>query len=121
MQPRWFAPHVAYTISKYGMSMCTLGHAEELSRYGIAVNSLWPRTVIATAALNMIPGTDLQKCRKPQIVADAAWAILVSDARTTTGNFFIDESVLAEEGITDLSPYAVAPGTREFMSDLFLD
>jgi citronellol/citronellal dehydrogenase len=121
MQPRWFAPHVAYTMSKYGMSMCTLGHAEELRRYGVAVNSLWPRTVIATAALNMIPDTDLQKCRKPEIVADAAWAILVSDARGTTGNFFIDDIVLAERGTTDLSPYAVVPGTADFLPDFFID
>jgi citronellol/citronellal dehydrogenase len=121
MQPRWFAPHVAYTMSKYGMSMCTLGHAEEFRRYGVGVNSLWPRTVIATAALNMIPDTDLQKCRKPEIVADAAWAILVSDARATTGNFFIDDIVLAEQGTTDLSPYAVVPGTADFIPDFFVD
>jgi citronellol/citronellal dehydrogenase len=101
--------------------MCTLGHAEEFRRYGVAVNSLWPRTVIATAALNMIPDTDLQKCRKPEIVADAAWAILVSDARVTTGNFFIDDIVLAERGTTDLSPYAVVPGTADFLPDFFID
>lgn len=121
LQPHWFAPHVAYTISKYGMSLCTLGHAEEFKRYGVAVNSLWPRTVIATAALNMMPATDLQKCRKPEIVADAAWAILVSDARVTTGNFFIDDAVLAGQGITDLSTYAVAPGARDFLPDFFID
>jgi citronellol/citronellal dehydrogenase len=121
MRPRWFAPHVAYTMSKYGMSMCTLGHAEEFRRYGVAVNSLWPRTVIATAALNMIPETDLRKCRKPEIVADAAWAILVSDARVTTGNFFIDDAMLVEQGTTDLSTYAVVPGTADFLPDFFID
>jgi citronellol/citronellal dehydrogenase len=121
MQPRWFEAHVAYTMSKYGMSMCTLGHAAELSRYGIAVNSLWPRTVIATAALNMIPATDQQKSRKPEIVADAAWEILVRDGRKTTGKFFVDEDVLAEEGVTDLSPYALVPGTTDFLPDFFLD
>jgi citronellol/citronellal dehydrogenase len=121
MQPRWFAAHVAYTLSKYGMSMCTLGHAEELRSHGIAVNSLWPRTVIATAALNLVPGSDLQKCRKPEIVADAARAILVRDARTSTGNFFIDERVLAEEGVSDLGAYSVSPGTRDFLPDFFVD
>jgi citronellol/citronellal dehydrogenase len=121
LKPRWFAPHVAYTMAKYGMSLCTLGHAEEFRRHGIGVNSLWPRTIIATAALQMIPGIDLQKCRKPEIVADAAWFILTSDARTVSGNFFIDEAVLHEHGITDLERYAVAPGTADLIQDLFVD
>src|SRR6185437_15035295 len=113
LRPEWFAPHVAYTLSKYGMSLCTLGHAAEFKPHGIAVNSLWPRTVIATAALQMIPGSEPQRCRRPEIVADAAWWILTSDAREVTGRFFIDEAVLAEHGIVDLDRYAVAPGTQD--------
>src|SRR5450631_4404183 len=93
MKSHWFAPHVAYTMAKYGMSMCTLGHAAEFKEFGIGVNSLWPRTAIATAALQLIPGIDAQKCRLPQIVSDSAWLILTSDARTTSGNFFIDETL----------------------------
>ncbi len=121
LKPRWFAGHVAYTMAKYGMSECTLGHAEEFRPLGIAVNSLWPRTAIATAALQMIPGVDPRRCRKPEILADAAWLVLTSDARTTTGNFFIDEAVLAAHGITDLDAYAVAPGTRDLIPDFFVD
>ena len=121
MKPRWFAGHVAYTMAKYGMSECTLGHAEEFRPLGIGVNSLWPRTAIATAALQMIPGVDPRKCRKPEILADAAWLVLTSDARTTTGNFFIDEAVLAAHGITDLDAYAVVPGTRDLIPDFFVD
>jgi citronellol/citronellal dehydrogenase len=121
MQPRWFAPHVAYTMAKYGMSMCTLGHASEFRSHGIGVNSLWPRTVIATAALQMIPGLDAHKARKPEIVADAAWWILTSDARATTGNFFIDEALLGEHGVTDLDAYAVTSGTQDLIPDLFVD
>jgi citronellol/citronellal dehydrogenase len=121
LAPHWFAPHVAYTIAKYGMSLCTLGHAEEFRRVGIAVNSLWPRTVIATAALKMIPGVDPEKARTPEILADAAWWILTSDARKVTGNFFIDDELLATHGITDLDRYAVVPGTRDLIGDLFLD
>jgi citronellol/citronellal dehydrogenase len=121
LKPHWFAAHVAYTIAKYGMSMCTLGHAAEFKPHGIAVNSLWPRTAIATAALQLIPGIDPGKCRKPQIVADAAWLILTSDARRTTGNFFIDDAVLAEHGVHDLSGYAVTAGAQEFIPDFFLD
>jgi len=121
MEERWFAPHVAYTMAKYGMSMCTLGHAAEFAPLGIAVNSLWPRTVIATAALQMIPGIDTRKCRRPEIVSDAAWLILTSDARTTSGNFFIDDEILARHGITDLDRYAVTPGTRDLIPDFFID
>ena len=120
MNPRWFAPHVAYTMAKYGMSMCVLGHAAEFRQYGIAVNALWPRTVIQTAALQMIPGIKPEHCRTPDIVADAAYQILLADAKTTTGNFFIDEEVLKEAGVTDLGKYSVVTGSRELMPDLFL-
>jgi len=121
LDPRWFKDHVAYTTAKYGMSMCVLGMAEEFRGDGIAVNALWPRTVIATAALAMIPGArdELDRTRKPEIMADAAHAVLVRDARTTTGNFFIDEDVLREAGITDLDRYAVKPGSA-LIPDLFL-
>lgn len=121
MKPKWFAPHVAYTIAKYGMSECTLGHAAEFRSLGIAVNSLWPRTAIATAALQMIPGVEIAKCRTPEILADAAWQILTSDATTTTGNFFIDDTLLAERGVTDFERYSVTPGTTEFVPDFFVD
>jgi citronellol/citronellal dehydrogenase len=120
LQPRWFAPHVAYTMAKYGMSMCVLGHAEEFRPYGIAVNALWPRTVIQTAALQMIPGVKPEYCRTVDIMADAAHAVLTSDAATTTGNFLIDEEVLARAGITDLAKYSVVPGSKQLMPDLFL-
>ena len=120
MDPRWFAPHVAYTMAKYGMSMCVLGQAEEFRPFGIAVNALWPRTVILTAALQMIPGVPRQRCRKPQIMADAAYQVLTSDAATTTGNFFIDDEVLARAGVTDFGKYAVEPGTTDLLADLFL-
>lgn len=121
MKTHWFQHHVAYTMAKYGMSMCTLGHAGEFRRHGIGVNSLWPRTAIATAALQMIPGIDLAKCRKPEILADAAYLILTSDAATTTGNFFIDDTLLAEHGITDLDRYAMTPGNKDFVPDFFVD
>ena len=121
MREHWFKNHVAYTMAKYGMSECTLGHAGEFRPYGIAVNSLWPRTAIATAALQMIPGADLNLCRKPEILADAAHFILTSDAKTTTGNFFIDDEVLAKHGVTDLEPYSVVPGTKNFIPDFFVD
>jgi citronellol/citronellal dehydrogenase len=120
LDPKWFAPHVAYTISKFGMSLCVLGMAEELRGDGIAVNALWPRTVIVTAALAMLGGmVPPESCRKPEIVADAAHAILTRDSRATTGNFFIDEEVLAAEGVTDFDRYAVRPGSR-LLPDLFL-
>jgi len=120
LNPRWFAPHVAYTMAKYGMSMCVLGMAEEFRKDGIAVNALWPRTVIATAALQMIPGVDPNKARKPRIMADAAHAILVRESRKCTGNFFIDEVVLKEEGVVDFNQYSVKPG-QPLLPDLFLD
>ncbi|MCL4798609.1 MAG: NAD(P)-dependent oxidoreductase [Burkholderiales bacterium] len=121
LNPRWFKSHVAYTMAKYGMSMCVLGMAEELRGDGIAVNALWPRTVINTAALAMIPGVDPRMCRTPEILADAAYAVLNRDARKHTGNFYIDEEVLAAEGVTDLGRYAVLPGNNKFLPDLFLD
>ncbi|HZD54651.1 MAG TPA: NAD(P)-dependent oxidoreductase [Candidatus Aquicultoraceae bacterium] len=121
LSPRWFRNHCAYTMAKYGMSMCVLGMAEEFRAEGIGVNALWPRTVIATAAVRMLGGSVLPRnCRRPEIVADAARAILVRDARSCTGNFFVDEEVLAEEGITDLSAYAYEPGA-DLAPDLFLD
>jgi citronellol/citronellal dehydrogenase len=103
------------------MSMCTLGHAAEFKPHGIGVNSLWPRTVIATAALQMIPGVDLDKSRKPEILADAAYLVLTSDPKTTTGNFFIDDELLARHGVTDLDRYSVVPGTKDFIPDFFVD
>ncbi len=121
MKEHWFKGHVAYTMTKYGMSECTLGHAGEFRPLGIAVNSLWPRTAIATAAMQMIPGVDLNLCRKPEILADAAHWILTSDGAETTGQFFIDDEVLAENGITDLDGYAVKPGTKVFIPDFFID
>ncbi len=121
MEARWFSPHVAYTMAKYGMSECTLGHAAEFKRLGIAVNSLWPRTAVATAALQMIPGIDTSRCRRPEIMADAAWAILTQPAMRDTGRFFIDEDVLREAGVTDFDGYSVVPGTTQFFPDLFLD
>jgi citronellol/citronellal dehydrogenase len=123
MKTHWFAPHTAYTMAKYGMSMCTLGHAGEFRGYGIAVNSLWPRTAIATAALQMIPGVDLKACRKPEILADAAYLVLTSNAREdrNTGNFHIDDTLLAAHGVVDLDRYAVTPGNRKFIPDFFVD
>lgn len=121
MKPHWFGNHVAYTMAKYGMSMCTLGHAEEFKRIGIAVNSLWPRTAIATAALQMIPGVDPKMCRKPEILSDAAWFILTDPAPAPSGNFYVDDEVLAAHGVNDLEPYSVVPGTKQFLPDFFLD
>jgi citronellol/citronellal dehydrogenase len=121
MKPHWFRAHTAYTMAKYGMSMCTLGHAAEFAPLGIGVNSLWPRTAIATAALQLIPGVDTNKCRTPQILADAAHLILTSDPRSTTGRFFIDDTLLAEHGVTDFDLYAVVPGTKDFIPDFFVD
>jgi citronellol/citronellal dehydrogenase len=120
MRAKWFAPHLAYTMAKYGMSMCVLGMAEEFRQAGIAVNALWPRTIIATAALQVVPGAESERGRTPEIVADAAWHILTRNSRSTTGNFFIDDEVLAAAGITDLSRYAVAQG-QALKPDLFVD
>jgi citronellol/citronellal dehydrogenase len=112
MEPRWFGPHVAYTMAKYGMSMCVLGMAEEFRDRGVGVNALWPRTAIATAAVrNLLGGEEtIQGCRTPEIMADAAHVILTRPARECTGNFFIDDQVLASVGVTDLEKYAVKPG-----------
>jgi citronellol/citronellal dehydrogenase len=121
MKAVWFKNHVAYTMAKYGMSMCVLGMAEEFKRDGIAVNALWPRTVIDTAALQMIPGIDALAGRKPEILADAAHIIFNRDAKECTGNFFVDDLLLASEGITDLEKYSVTPGTKDFLLDFFLD
>ncbi len=120
LEPRWLGPHLAYTMSKYGMSMCVMGLAEEFRDDGIAVNALWPKTVVATAALAMLGGMvkpDL--CRRPEIVADAAHALLTRPSREITGRFLLDEEVLAEEGVTDFAPYAVSPGSP-LLPDLFL-
>ncbi len=126
LNPAWFKDHLAYTLSKYGMSLCVLGLAAEFAEDGIGVNALWPRTVIRTAALNMLMGTPLAKlltpenCREPRILADAAHAVLTQSARTCTGNFYIDEQVLQATGVTDFDDYAVDP-SEPLARDLFLD
>ena len=120
MKTHWFQHHTAYTMAKYGMSMCTLGHAGEFKALGIGVNSLWPRTAIATAALQMIPGVDITLCRKPDILSDAAYLILTS-ASSNTGNFYIDDTLLAAHGVSDLERYSVTPGTKNFIPDFFVD
>lgn len=121
MKAKWFRNHVAYTMAKYGMSMCVLGMAEEFKREKIAVNALWPRTAIDTAALAMIPGVDTAACRTPEILADAAYIILNRESASCSGNFFVDDEVLASEGITDLEKYSVVSGTTDFLLDFFLD
>lgn len=120
MNPRWFEDHTAYTMAKYGMSMCVLGHSAEFKKYGIAVNGLWPKTLIATAALQLIPGVDPETGRKPEIMGDAAHAILTKDSRTCTGNFFIDEDVLAAEGVMNFSKFSVNPD-KPLTPVIFLD
>jgi citronellol/citronellal dehydrogenase len=120
MKPHWFQRHTAYTMAKYGMSMCTLGHAAEFRSFGIAVNSLWPRTAIATAALQMIPGVDVNLCRTPEILADAAYLVFTRGGMNS-GNFHIDDELLATCGITDLEKYSVRPGTTRFIPDFFVD
>ena len=121
MSPKWFGGHVGYTMAKYGMSMCVLGMAEEFKSKGVAVNALWPATGIATSAMKMIGGVEtLKGCRTPEIMADAAYAIVTKPSRECTGNFFIDDAVLAEEGVTDFEQYAVVPGAP-LMRDFFLD
>jgi len=121
LSPRWFGPHVAYTMAKYGMSMCVLGMAEEYQGR-VGVNALWPRTAIATAAVkNLLGGDDaVAMSRTPEIMADAAHAVLTRDAASCGGNFFIDDEVLTEAGVTDLDRYAVQPGS-ELLPDFFLD
>jgi len=121
LNPKWFKDHVAYTMAKYGMSMCVLGMAEEFRGNGIAFNALWPRTVIATAALRMLDGmVKPEHCRTEAIMADAAHAILCQNARQCSGNFFLDEDVLRATGVTDFEKYSVKPG-EPLMKDLFLD
>lgn len=119
LEPSWFAAHCAYTISKYGMSMCVLGMAEEFRAQRIAVNALWPRTMIATAASDIM-GVASAGCRSVEIMADAAHAILTRDSATSTGGFHLDDAVLTEEGITDFERYAIRPGTALAL-DLFVD
>jgi citronellol/citronellal dehydrogenase len=119
LDPKWWGPHTGYTLAKMGMSFVTLGLAAEFGPRGVAVNALWPRTIIATDALNMIPGIAVERCRRPEIVADAARAILVREAAGFHGRFLIDEDVLREEGIADFSRYAVDP-SKTPLPDLFL-
>jgi len=120
LNPKWFENYPAYTMAKYGMSLCVVGHAAEFKQYGIAVNGLWPATLIATAALNLVPGADVEAGRTPDIMADAAHAILTKDSKDCTGNFFIDEKCLRDEGVTDFTKYAVNPD-KELVADIFLD
>ena len=122
LEPRWLGPHVAYTIAKYGMSLCALGFAAELREDGIASNALWPRTLIATAAVQNLLGGDeaMAASRKPQLYADAAYAVITRPSRECTGNTFLCEDVLAEEGVTDMDLYAYVPGSTPQV-DLFVD
>ncbi|MDH4047044.1 MAG: NAD(P)-dependent oxidoreductase [Gammaproteobacteria bacterium] len=122
MDEKWFAPHVAYTMAKFGMSLCVLGMAGEFRKQGVAVNALWPRTTIATAAVkNLLGGEEMVRCsRKPEIMGDAAHAILTKPSREFTGNFCIDDEVLESIGVTDLSHYAVEPGAKLF-PDFFVE
>ncbi|MFN8217988.1 MAG: NAD(P)-dependent oxidoreductase [Solirubrobacterales bacterium] len=123
LNPFWAGNNLAYTIAKYGMSLVTLGLAEELKEDGIAANSLWPRTIIATAAVQNLLGGDeaMAHSRKPEIMADAALAILHRPSREATGNFYIDDEVLAEEGLTDLSEYGYGASAEDLQLDIFLD
>ena len=121
LNPKWFKNHTAYTISKYGMSMITLGLSEELREYGIAVNSLWPKTIIGTAAIVYLMGDEgMKMSRHPKIMADAALEIFKMNSKTNTGNFFLDEEVLRKSGIYDFSIYDLTPGAK-ILPDLFLD
>ena len=121
MSAHWFKNHVAYTMAKYGMSMCVLGMAEEFRDRGVAFNALWPRTTIATAAVNMLGGEDMMNAsRTPEIMADAAHWILTQPSKTTTGNFFLDEDVLRKSGVSDFEKYAVVKG-GQLIPDFFID
>jgi len=121
MVEKWFAPHVAYSMAKYGMSMCVLGMAGEFREQGIAVNALWPRTTIATAAVEMLGGEELiSRSRKPEIMADAAYLIVTRPSREFTGNFCIDDTIVKDDGTTDLSNYSVNPGV-ELAPDFFVE
>ena len=119
LQPKWWGPHTGYTLAKMGMSFVTLGLAAEFGPQGVAVNALWPKTVIATDAIHMIPGVEARNCRTPRIVADAAHAVLAREARGFSGHFLIDEDVLRETGVSDFDAYAVEPG-QPLLPDLFL-
>lgn len=123
MSPKWFAGHLSYTISKYNMSMIAFGLAAELKPFCIAANTLWPKTTIATAAVNNLLGGEMlmKMSRTPEIIADSVWYLLQRSAAECTGNFFTDEELLAQEGITDLSTYAYVPGNTQFYPDLFVD
>ncbi len=120
LDPKWWGPSTGYTLAKMGMSLVTLGLAEEFKERRISINALWPRTIIATDALKMIPGVEVARCRKPTIVADAAHAVLSASAGTHTGQFLIDEEVLRAAGVVDFEQYAVSPG-QSLLPDLFLD
>lgn len=122
MARRWFAPTLAYTLAKYGMSLCVLGMSQEFAAHGLAVNALWPKTGIATSAVQNLLGGEhaIERCRRPEIVADAAWAIVTRESRACTGNFFIDEDVLRQEGMTDFTRYAINPEV-DLMPDFFVD
>ena len=120
LDPKWWAPHTGYTLAKMGMSFVTLGLAAEFRTQGVAINALWPRTIIATDALNMIPGVDVARCRKPEIVADAAREVLVQTARDFTGNFLLDEEVLRAAGVNDFARYAV-DSSKPLLTDLFVE
>ncbi len=123
LDPKWFKNHVGYTLSKFGMSMCTLGMAEEFRDDGIAFNALWPRTLVATAAVQNLLGGEaaMNGSRKPEIMSDAAHAILIRPSRKTTGNFFLAEDVLAEEGVTDFSRYSYGGSDADLITDLFVE
>ena len=123
LDPAWLGPHGAYTLSKYGMSLITLSAAEELREAGVAANTLWPRTIIATAAVQNLLGGDeaMSRARTPEIYADAAYQILIQPAREYTGQTLIDDEVLAAAGVTDLEPYRAGPGDGELIGDLFVD
>lgn len=118
--PKWLKPHVAYTMSKYGMSMCTVGMAEEFREQGVAVNSLWPKTTIATQAIKVFFPFLMDKSRKPSIMADAAHYIVTQNSRSVTGNCFIDEEVLAQSGVDQFDQYSQTPG-QELQLDLFVE
>jgi citronellol/citronellal dehydrogenase len=122
LEPRWLAPHVGYTIAKYGMTLCALGFAAEFAEGGIASNALWPRTLIATAAVqNLLGGEEaMARARKPELYADAAYAVITRPSRVCTGHMYLCEDVVEEEGVTDFDAYAYSPGA-EPQVDMFVD
>lgn len=123
LAPKWLGGHIGYTIAKYGMSLCTLGMAEEHRADGIAFNALWPKTLVATAAVQNLLGGDaaMAKSRRPEVVADAAYAVLTRDSRACTGNLYLVEDVLEAEGVTDFSAYSYGGSDAELQADLFVD